>query len=454
MSKSAYGSAEKHVLKSHGGDSDIMKFYCTTNQTTFGKKWKKFEPRTTRHVGTGYVSNFRTPVYYNSRLDELDNPAMGRLVADNYHSITNKSFVPFSFSDGKDTLPNSTLPGTSGYIRQVPLHIPTSHQIKETCIQSRVASAPADILPRHKPYLWKIQSKDPTEMENFGYGPSCSSTETSEKFQGQQPNRQIDGKQVGTKEESGFTHNHTVELLTFHPDQAHLGDVPGFFTDRPTGMSITQTDFLRSQLPNGAEPMPKIAACSDHESGFSRSTKPYERYCRDPIDAYGRIEVHPTVKVESIKKQDPTEYINLTNPNNKTSVTACTIRGKQRNEPTLADRLGKTHVGWKENTGFTANNDKFVWTPDNPARFITEYQNRFIDRTATGADREGHTWGGTFPPKDDGFTRSTRVHNPGPPLNSNAVLQNVNPYVGRSIKARDTFFDDHTYDSKLLSMKA
>ena len=37
------------------------------------------------------------------------------------------------------------------------------------CIDTRVASAPADIMPRHKPHLHKIQSKDPIEAENKGY---------------------------------------------------------------------------------------------------------------------------------------------------------------------------------------------------------------------------------------------------------------------------------------------
>ena len=36
-------------------------------------------------------------------------------------------------------------------------------------IDSRVASAPASVLPRGKPLLHKIQPKDPVELENKGY---------------------------------------------------------------------------------------------------------------------------------------------------------------------------------------------------------------------------------------------------------------------------------------------
>ena len=77
MVKLAYGVPSKHILKSQGGDTDLMKFYCTQNATTYGQKWSKFQPRTGKHTGTGYLANFRPGVYYTERLDQLDNPVMG-----------------------------------------------------------------------------------------------------------------------------------------------------------------------------------------------------------------------------------------------------------------------------------------------------------------------------------------------------------------------------------------
>jgi protein phosphatase 1 regulatory subunit 32 len=77
MGKLPYGPPNHHVQASKGADTDIMKFYCTQNSTTYGSNWPKFQPRSARHVGTGYLSNFRPGVYYSQRLDELDNPAMG-----------------------------------------------------------------------------------------------------------------------------------------------------------------------------------------------------------------------------------------------------------------------------------------------------------------------------------------------------------------------------------------
>lgn len=42
-------------------------------------------------------------------------------------------------------------------------------QVKGVFIDTRAASAPANILPCYKPLLQKIQPKDPTELENHGY---------------------------------------------------------------------------------------------------------------------------------------------------------------------------------------------------------------------------------------------------------------------------------------------
>jgi len=77
MSKLAYGVPDKHILKSYGADTDLLKFYCTQNSTTYGARWPKFEPRTGHATGSGYTSNVRPVITYSARLDEVDNPAMG-----------------------------------------------------------------------------------------------------------------------------------------------------------------------------------------------------------------------------------------------------------------------------------------------------------------------------------------------------------------------------------------
>ena len=70
------GTRTAHIQASHGPDSNMMKFYVTQNSTTYGKYFEKYRPRAGRHSGTGYLSNFRPAVYYNNRLDSLDNPTL------------------------------------------------------------------------------------------------------------------------------------------------------------------------------------------------------------------------------------------------------------------------------------------------------------------------------------------------------------------------------------------
>ena len=52
-------------------------------------------------------------------------------------------------------------------------------------------------------------------------------TETAERFK--TPSAKdinLYHKTVGANENTGFTSNHNVEPLTFHPDYAHLNDAP------------------------------------------------------------------------------------------------------------------------------------------------------------------------------------------------------------------------------------
>ena len=45
------------------------------------------------------------------------------------------------------------------------------------------------------------------------------------------------------KEESGFTHAHNIEPVTFRPRENFGGELPGYMTWRPTGRSMMKNDF-------------------------------------------------------------------------------------------------------------------------------------------------------------------------------------------------------------------
>ncbi|XP_005090613.1 protein phosphatase 1 regulatory subunit 32 [Aplysia californica] len=451
MSRLPTGPRSVHIQKSQGADTNIMKFYITQNSTTYGARYDKFQPRQGRHRGTGYLSNFRPGVYYNRRLDDVDNPAMRRICDGNYRSVTQLDFQPYRDPSGLEALPNSVHQVPSGFIRQKPLTIPIDNQVKGVFIDSRAASAPANLLPRHKPLLHHIQAKDPVELENCGYGPRYMKTETQERFKGHPwPSVDVSTRDVGPQEVSGFVHNINDEPVTYEPRMAHGNEKPGWYTHRPTGVSIFKTSFIPTEWSRGDDSLPGgVAHGSDRGTGFTREeVKPKYVNLKAP-DAYDRLSDMPDLKADRTRRQDPVEYLNMQFPHNKTSVTGEQFKGQQRPSPSEPDRLDRTKVGFKEETGFVENNPRFVQTDDNKMRFLTHYMTRFgTDPTPVGVDRAGHLRGGVQRQKLDGFTKSTAVNNYGNEPQSSDVLRRVEPYVGRSMKARNVFFDDHTHDAK------
>lgn len=69
------GPGTAHIKASHGPDRITHKFYISEYSNRFGHDG--YIPRTGKHKGTGYQSNFRPGVYYNRKIDEVDNPKMG-----------------------------------------------------------------------------------------------------------------------------------------------------------------------------------------------------------------------------------------------------------------------------------------------------------------------------------------------------------------------------------------
>ncbi|XP_052242813.1 protein phosphatase 1 regulatory subunit 32-like isoform X2 [Dreissena polymorpha] len=444
------GTRTAHIKASHGPDTNMLKFYVTQNSTTYGKHYENYKPHSGRHTGTGYLSNFRPAVYYNQRLDSQDNPTLARICAQNYRSLTSIDFQPSRENQGHEPLPFSCHQVGSGFVRQKPITTPLEREVKGVFIDTRAASAPASILPKAKPLLHSLRAKDPVELENSGYGPKYMLSETKQRFLGAQPDRMDTScKTVGPKEFSGFTHAYNDEPITFIPGNPHKNERPGWYTNRPTGTSIFKTSFQPSQYPQGNEPFHTVSHGSDRGSGFVREKSKPLYVNRIMGDAYDKLGDIPELRLKRTHKQDPTEYYNMQNPNNYSSITMDTYKGEQRPYQTECDRLGRTATGTQELSGYSENNDRFVAVDDNPARFVTHYMTRFTDSTPVGLAREGHCRGGVQDQKPDGFTKSTAVHSLGQETNSTEALRRLQPYVARSIKSRDVFYDDHTYDSKL-----
>lgn len=404
------GSRNLHIKASQGPDINMMKFYITQNSTTYGRYHEKFKPRTGRHTGTGYSANFRPAVYYNQRLDQSDNPTLADICSKNYHTVTELAFQPYKENSGKEPLPGNVHQVGSGFVRQKPITFPKD----------------AD-------------------------GPQYMLSETSKRFRGDQPDRMdVSMKTVGDPEGTGFTHAYNVEPITYYPADPHKNDRPRWQTHRPTGITIMKTDFLRSEYPHGDEPLPNLASGSERGTGFTREKAKPLYVHRNPIDAYDRADDIPGLRLQRTKKSDPADYLNMTNPNNHSSITKDIFKGQQRPSQNEADRLERTGVGKQELSGYSENNDRFVAVNDDYRRFTTHYMTRFgPDPTPVGKDREGHTRGEIQRQKPDGFTKSTSVHSYGQDIHTTDTLRRLEPYVARSMKARDVFYDDHTHDAKM-----
>lgn len=423
----------------------MMKFYVTSNSTTYGKNWENFKPKQGKHSGTGYQSNFRPGVYYNKKVDDLDNPVMGNILSKNYKTVTKLDFVPSTGNTGKEAFPQSVHQTGSGFIRQKPVTTPYADEVKSTFIDTRALRGPNDILPKHQPLLHSLRSRDPVELENSGYGPRYMRTETQERFKGLPSERNMAGSLFGHKEESGFTHGKNIEPITFQADNSHRNDVPGAYTNRPTGGSVMKRDFMPSQYAHGNEPFTMISTNAERGTGFTRE-KAKPLYVHNKMEhAYDKAADIPGLRLERTRKADPTEYLNMKNPNNYSSIAQATFKGTQRPGQSEAERLCRTAVGKQEMSGYCENNDRYLHKADDRSRFSTHYNNQFGDVTPQGASRAGYTQGGTQRQQKDGFTKSTLIHS----LSHSANSQPLDPYVARSMKARDKFIGDRTHDAKL-----
>lgn len=449
MGRLPYGPGNAHILQSKGADIGVMKFYCTEYSTRYGQEG--FNPRSGDHTGTGYQSNFRPGVYYNRRLDELDNPVMGRLLTDNYASITKKHFLPSKGSSGIDPFSKGLhMTATSGFVKDIPVTVPRSRKVRDVHIDTR---AKGTVYPYHRPLLYTLKQKDPIYRENGFHGPSYMSTETHTNFPGI-PNQRMDTstKTVGYKEGSGFTHAYSDEPITFNPMEAHEGMRDPRWTHRPTGFSIMKKDFLPVEYLHGNEKLPTLSHGSERSTGFTHGTKARPVFYSKLGEEYTKLgDLHPRIQ-EKMKKMDPAEYSNMANPSTFSSIAKISFKGKQRTDPTEAERLGNVSLGTKELTGYSENNDQYFETAETAEslrRFNTHYNAKHYDMNPRGDDRKGRTEGNVFTQLPNGFTKGTSVHSFGPEIDTTAELRWQKPYVARSIKARDPYHDDHTHDAKM-----
>nr|XP_048708594.1 protein phosphatase 1 regulatory subunit 32 isoform X3 [Caretta caretta] len=273
MGRLPLGGVSPYVRTSAGGSVDPLKFYATSYGTAYGQE--RFHPRVGHHSGAGYKSNYRPVVSYKASLDEVDNPAVGQLLQDNYDTVTTKHFRPLQLPDGKYPLPWSVYQPGSGFVRDKPISFPTTKAVKKVHFDTRDQGPRAitGLEPRQLPDLHKPQGKGSVEGENARHGPLYMSTEYNSKFRFDIPGQPdfLQRKTIGAKEETGFTEGTQQNPIAFLPPPP--GEPGDEFLPVLSKGSERETGFSRDK-DNGLSAM--------ELSGFSINNKKYVTPPYDP----------------------------------------------------------------------------------------------------------------------------------------------------------------------------
>ena len=345
----------------------------------------------------------------------------------------------------------------TGFTRQKAVTVPTAAKAYEPF--QRPMDGGLTAIPKFKPHLHKIQSKDPVEENNYGHGPEYMETEYKTTFTNKynEP-KDIFSRTTGPLCDTGFTSNKKVEPVTYHHDMPYK-DLS--FNDRPTGDSEYVDRFLEKKNPNGKEPLPyaitesRVIPVGTRETGFTKEEFDPRYKPKYDSKSYTNLDqLHPML-AQKLAKNDPAAYLSVENPNKKTSTVPHFYQGKQVHDPSLPERLHRTKAGPNTDTGYSENTnilvpDTMLHGPDDKRRFFTHHDLQFYDKNPKGKHREGRVIGAVQPHVEDAYTKSEKLHQLGTGQNwdPSDQLRNQVPYQAKSIKSRDTFFDDHTHDAK------
>lgn len=144
-----------------------------------------------------------------------------------------------------------------------------------------------------------------------------------------------------------------------------------------------QQDFSPHKHQSGREPLPAISKRSQCDNGYTLGNKEKPEFVPKPMQRIGyskTSELHPSV-VDRIKKQDPTEYVNIIQPHNKTSLKQNTFHGERSVAPSEAQRLGCEVIGKKEFSGYVENHAPYterLYGNKDPEQFQTYYENKSV----------------------------------------------------------------------------
>ena len=315
--------------KGSGASGDIMDFYCSQYASNYCWQNRKYKPSKCNPCTNGFISNERPFLRYSRSLDSVDNPQIGDLCLENYCTVTRRDFPPYTSSSAWESLPRNFF------------RVPSSFT-KNTVYEQPQGSCPLKSVTQEsleKGYLRRnLQASDPRR-----------------------------------KPPTGITENYPlVDTLSGRSLHSFVDEYPDWMTDRPTGLSVTRTDYLPFKFEPNMNPkdFPKIIKNSGPD--LNRTAE----MVSDPAEIL-KEPLKPHYNKVSDDLKDPVEFWNKTEPSKK-SVYSCSYKKRPIGETRREDQI---KIGPKNKLlGSIKDCDLYIWKREEPNRFLTHYSTNFWER--------------------------------------------------------------------------
>jgi hypothetical protein len=315
-------------------------------------------------------------------LDDKDNPKLGAILQGSYKTTTKQDYSPFKASDGRDPFPGQIHGITSGYAKNLPQTVPKTKECPEMFVGTEYKTG-------FERKDFRSDSMQPAEKSN--------------------------------KELTGFIREMNHNPISMRPLEAYTSQSMTKYM-YPTSTSIVQQDFYATRLPTGKEPLPSISDKANNSNGFTKGNRARADFATSPSkpEGFTTLGQIPRPVMNTVKKVDPAEAMNIEHPHGRVGVTRLTYKPPKEQEgvqETAAHRLGTVSTANKELTGFCENelpNVEHINPDRNPEKFVTQYSTKFGDPNPQGPARMGHTSGGVLPALTNGYTKSTQASKYGP----------------------------------------
>lgn len=244
---------------------------------------------------------------------------------------------------------------------------------------------------------------------------------------------------IGSKTVSGFTNSHNNEPIT-HQNKCCYDSNKPYRTN--TRLSFMRSAYQPMVSADGKEECKLLSQRATKQNGYTSSSKARPEYTLHRLDTYTKTDNLKPFQVEKLRKNSKGDYFDVLYASPFPSMTTASFPRHQNTNIFEDVSATATHIGPKQDTGFTENNRKFIQSADADTllnRFDTHYKLRYYDRNPKLINDAFLGCRNVANLKENGFVKSTRIQTVGekPVTVSGKQVSTIHPYVARSLRARD-----------------